>query len=377
MTSLIPRINAMLGNAEEIRNLLPQIRAAAASQTYLSHIVQQAAYFGHSETYRVVVSELFLPPRGYWHAVDKALQFAIARDDDAVVDDLITRVLDQPQSLGRNIALRLSLLQVIRAENLALVNLLVGGYEVSTDSRCSVFRRCFTTACKTEDAQIAAVVLELITRIGEAMQKATCSRSLTKQERIKRANRECLHAVADGFAIAVDNKNDALTTLILPAYLGGVPRVDKALADAIPETAFHSMSRAKCFSLNIRNQDQAIRRRLLSRLHGTNGDAEPFDFSLTAGGVEFRAHKDTLAYWSPYFAGLFKSDCKDSDHVDFDNFSPKVLEALIAFAYSGSFMKTGASLGDLKDLAEAAEYFSMAEWAQDISEWISKIEAEA
>ncbi|KAL4799614.1 hypothetical protein BDV19DRAFT_261851 [Aspergillus venezuelensis] len=77
---------------------------------------------------------------------------------------------------------------------------------------------------------------------------------------------------------------------------------------------------------------------------------------IRAGGDEFKAHKETLRYWSKYFTGLLRpnSTWADRECVEFgDDIDSEVMEAVLHFMHSGKLMEprslSGLSLDELID----------------------------
>ncbi|KAK0052073.1 kelch-like protein 21 [Biomphalaria pfeifferi] len=80
------------------------------------------------------------------------------------------------------------------------------------------------------------------------------------------------------------------------------------------------------------------------------------DAVLCVGHEEFPCHKNVLAVSSPYFQAMFTSDLKESreSRINFNEISPRILELVIDYAYSG---KIEINTSNAQDMLAAAHLF--------------------
>ncbi|KAL2843713.1 hypothetical protein BJY01DRAFT_248488 [Aspergillus pseudoustus] len=331
MESLITRIDAAIGDSTEVRNLLMEALALKDAEKYVNHIFQQAALHGDHATYQLILPEVFKHPRKYWLQVGRAIDSAFARKDRAMAEDIVQMVIAQAK------------------------------YPVKAMAVCGELREPLTAACYTNDATLVTLVLDHIVKTREETMKWPRQGGWPATNmHIESVHNICQKSLLDGLTAAVGNKYDSITAIILPVFLECFPKESHDLIDEVPDSAFNSMSRAQCLKLDPQSQADFVAKRILQRLRRGNQETEAFDLRLPAGEQVFEAHKDVLAYWSPYFATPSKCDWGDE-------FSAATIAAMIDFAYSGSFKRTTETMDDLKPLAEAARHFMIHRWGLEIS----------
>lgn len=101
------------------------------------------------------------------------------------------------------------------------------------------------------------------------------------------------------------------------------------------------------------------------------GDPKFSDVTLVSETKEFKCHKVILAAMSPVFDRMFEADMKEADTgvVDIPDISPKIIDMLLTFIYTGELKET---VEDMGDLLYASTKYQVSEMIAKCEEWMKK-----
>ncbi|KAL4969806.1 BTB/POZ domain-containing protein [Aspergillus stella-maris] len=143
------------------------------------------------------------------------------------------------------------------------------------------------------------------------------------------------------------------------------------------------ISRGNCVQFLDKNLPPSIKLTLLRRIRVLDQeDLDPW-LVIKADGKEFKGHKETLRYWSKYFAGLLRpsSTWADQKCVDFgDDIGSDVMEAILNFMHTGRLVEprslSGVSRNELiEEILIAADYMQIDDLISEIGSGRDKEES--
>ncbi|KAL3467842.1 hypothetical protein BJX64DRAFT_283306 [Aspergillus heterothallicus] len=320
MASLHSQIGSSINNTRVIAELLPEILASEDEATYLRYILEQSAVLNHVQTYEVVTRKIFNKAGIPTVDVGDALVISIERHHESITDDLLGRVAALAPLPGAGLCLRsrwlpLALEAATRVRNFALAKRIL---QVLTDGdaiTCLQLSGSFKNACEANHAEMVTMILGRLLAILETMKKTFQDLGIDS-DTIEKAAWVGGKALESGLKVNISHGYHDLTRIFLATYLECNPYSSRDIIAKVRDEEFASISREKCLDLLSKDLEDVIRLRIMARLQP--GASGPYDVRLsTADGQTFQAHKDVLAFWPPYFAGLFGSNWTDHDHVTF------------------------------------------------------------
>ena len=103
------------------------------------------------------------------------------------------------------------------------------------------------------------------------------------------------------------------------------------------------------------SRNESFCQELLTSLHGLQQSHTLTDFTIKVGDRSFACHKLILMAACPYFTALFSSGLKEvkNSEVRLESLHPDVIDALIAYFYTGEIT---VDFRNIRELVEACEF---------------------
>lgn len=372
MAPLRERISNALADATALQRLLPEISSSGSPECYLGNAFARAAISGYTESYKVTAREVFKNPEKHHGHIAQAITCAIENHHDWIANDLLDNVMCALHGLDRKEILHYAWRAAAREENIIISTRIL-----KEELRISWLDEPLCNACDKDNAELVSLM------VASLMTKGEDERSAAELFQVDEDHPDVLgfvqihrgRVLQTALEQSVIREFHSITAILLIPYLECVAyyssRRDRDRARTvlkrIDDKDYANISRELALRLISTNIPQEAKRAISRRLE-FNSNTEPKDIRLSVGVQHFRAHKDVLSHWSPYFMALFHGKWTDRNDVSFDKdiISAAALKSVVEFAYSGVYIYRGSDVSaeekikQLEDLVAAADYFDMA-----------------
>lgn len=354
------RITDALPSAKAPQKLLPQILSSESPD--LQNLFVLSAAHGPAESYKLIADAIFGHAEKHYGTIERAITVAIYEHQNSIVEDLLKRILHSLDSSSRDNILHCALTSAVLKNNIDIAKCIL-----REDLSANILDIPLQIACsRNYDSLVVPMV-----------------KSLMKEKRDRNNFQvKCRRVLKSSLQKAIKKKSHSTVKVLLPPYLKCIPysinSEDSYWASNILEKigvrVYASISRQQCFELLSCNISGEAKRKILRRLR-LNEKSERKDVHLSIEGKTFKAHKDVLGYWSPYFSGLFRHEWRDRDNVNFNEnefISAATLRAVIDFVYCGKYVYKGPEVSKeqaLDDLLQSAKYFLIDSLVQQVKDY--------